>query len=128
MEPTENLVGGEMRPALQPNEFRLADVAPGQIGLVYVDGERVAVYNVEGTYYATQERCSHTGWPLSDGGELNGEQVTCPLHNWCYNVTTGEVVRGIRSLKLQTYRVSVAGDNGHVEPEATSDNVSEPHT
>jgi nitrite reductase/ring-hydroxylating ferredoxin subunit len=90
-------------------------VAPGQIGLVHVNGERVAVYNVDGAYHATQDHCIHTGWPLSDGGELSGTNVTCPLHGWCFNVTNGEVVRGMRSLKLKTFRVRVEGDIARVE-------------
>ena len=102
--------------ALRANEFRLRDLAPGQMTSVYLHEDKVAVYNVHGIFFATQDRCSHTGWPLSDGGELSGNQVTCPLHNWCYDVTTGEVVRGIRSLKLETYRVIIDGDIARVEP------------
>jgi nitrite reductase/ring-hydroxylating ferredoxin subunit len=103
-------------PARKPNEFIIADIAVGQIGLVIVDGERVAVHNVDGTFHATQERCVHAGWPLSDGGELSGAQLTCPLHYWCFDVTTGEVVRGMKSLKLRTYRVILHGEFGSVEP------------
>ena len=101
------------------NEFLIANLAPGQIVLVNVAGERVAIYNANGVFHATQDRCSHTGWPLSDGGELIGNQVTCPLHGWCYDVSTGEVVRGIRTLKLKTYKVIVDGDIVRVQPDAT---------
>jgi nitrite reductase/ring-hydroxylating ferredoxin subunit len=103
------------KPILRANEFRLNDLAPGQITFVYFEDEKVAVYNVEGKFYATQDRCSHTGWPLSDGGELSGHHVTCPLHNWCYDITTGEVIRGIRSLRLRTFRIIIDGDFAHVE-------------
>jgi nitrite reductase/ring-hydroxylating ferredoxin subunit len=105
-------------PALSENEFLVANLAPGQIGLVTVAGERVAVYNADGVFYASQDHCAHTGWPLSDGGELIGNQVTCPLHGWCYDVSTGEVVRGMRSLRLKTYRVVVDGTTARVQPDA----------
>ena len=107
-----NAIDGE--PALQKNEFRTSHLAPGQIILLHVDEERVAVYCVDGAFYATQDRCAHIGWPLTDGGELSGARVTCPMHGWCYDVTTGEVVRGMRSLKLKTYRVVIDGDIARV--------------
>ncbi|MCL4507048.1 MAG: Rieske 2Fe-2S domain-containing protein [Chloroflexi bacterium] len=103
-------------PRLQRNEFIASQLHPGQILLVHVGDERVAVYNADGAYYATQDRCSHTGWPLSDGGELIGNQVTCPLHGWCYDVTTGAVIRGGKSLNLKTYRIVVEGEIGRVLP------------
>lgn len=105
-------------PALAPNQFRQADIAPGQIGLVHVGDQRVAIYNVDGTFYATEERCVHAGWPLSDGAELDGKQLTCPLHNWCYDVTTGEILRGMKSLRLKVFQVTCDGDVGIVEPAA----------
>ncbi len=95
---------------LHENELRLADLPAGQIAVVRVNGDEVAVYNADGAYYATQDRCAHIGWPLSDGGDLSGTKVTCPMHGWCYDVTSGEVVRGMRSLKLRTYQVVITGD------------------
>lgn len=101
---------------LQENELLVAGLAPGQIILVHVKGESVAVFNVDGMLYATQDRCPHIGYPLSDGGELSGTQVTCAMHGWCFDVATGEVVRGMRTLKLQTYRVEVDGEVARVLP------------
>jgi nitrite reductase/ring-hydroxylating ferredoxin subunit len=108
-------IQGDPATALLPHQFRPSAITPGQIGLVIVEGERVAVFNVDGTYYATQERCVHASWPLSDGGELEGKLLTCPLHYWCYDVTTGEVVRGMKSLRLKVFRVTLDGDLGQVE-------------
>lgn len=105
-------------PALQPNEFLISQLQTGQILLVHVGKERVAVYNADGAFYATQDGCSHTGWPLSDGGELIGNQVTCPLHGWCYDVTSGAVVRGVKTLNLKTYQVVLEGEIGRVMPSA----------
>lgn len=108
-------IPGDPTTALLPHQFRLSNIAPGKIGLVIVAGERVAVFNVDGAFYATQERCVHAGWPLSDGGELEGKLLSCPLHYWCYDVTTGEVVRGMKSLKLKVFRVIIDSDIGRVE-------------
>jgi nitrite reductase/ring-hydroxylating ferredoxin subunit len=54
------------------------------------------------------------GYPLSDVGELNRTQATCAMHGWCFDVTTGEVLRGVRTLKLRTLRVELIGDIARV--------------
>ena len=96
------------------NEFFTNDLAIGQIMQVLVNGVRVAVYNANGVYYATQDSCPHAGWPLSDGGEFEANHVTCALHGWCFDVTNGCVVRGIKALRLVTYNVNVDGNIGRV--------------
>ena len=74
------LFGASRQPAAsQPNEFRVADLQPGQVKRVVVDGEGVAIYNVEGTLYATQDACTHTGGPLSEG-KLDEAMIVCPWH------------------------------------------------
>ncbi len=99
--------------ALPANEFRLATIPPGAIGLVLVEGEDVAVYNVDGTFYATQDRCPHADGPLSDG-DLQGPQVTCPWHGSCFDVTSGAVLRGPATEPLRRFQVAVEGDVGRV--------------
>lgn len=101
-------------PALKKNEFLAASVPPGQAGLVQVDGADVAIYNVGGTYYATQSACTHAGGPLNEG-DLNGSEITCPWHGSCFDVTSGEVRRGPAKEPLRTYRVTMEGGIGRVE-------------
>jgi nitrite reductase/ring-hydroxylating ferredoxin subunit/hemoglobin-like flavoprotein len=91
---------------LSDHEFRASDVADGGIKLVRVDDESVAVYNVGGTFFATQEACTHQGGPLSEGG-LEGTCITCPIHGSRFDVTTGAVVRGPAIKPLKTYQVEV---------------------
>lgn len=98
---------------LKPNEFHVAEVAPGQAYLVHLDGQGVAVFNLDGTFYATQADCTHEGGPL-DQGEIGGETVTCPLHGSCFNVKTGAVVHGPARQPIQTFRVTVEGQIGRV--------------
>jgi nitrite reductase/ring-hydroxylating ferredoxin subunit/hemoglobin-like flavoprotein len=94
---------------LKDNEFRLSEVAAGQIKLVRVDGENVAVFNVDGKFFATQEACTHQGGPLSEG-TLEGNCITCPIHGSRFDVTNGAVVRGPAKTPLQTYRVEMKDD------------------
>jgi nitrite reductase/ring-hydroxylating ferredoxin subunit len=101
------------QPALPPHAFRPADLRPGHITLVHVAGEPVAVYNVDGQFYATHDRCSHVGGPLSEG-RLEGSQVICPWHNSCFDVTNGQATCGPATQAVKTYRVTIAGDVGQV--------------
>lgn len=99
---------------LKENEFLVSGFEPGQIRLVQVDGARIAVYNVNGEFYATQDECTHVGGPLSDG-ELREAEVICPWHASCFDVRTGQVTCGPAKEPLKTYSVMIAGDIGRVE-------------
>ena len=57
---------------------------------VMVEGYPVAIYNVEGTLYASGDPCPHERVSLADGGRLTGEIVTCGAHRWAFNVRTGQ--------------------------------------
>jgi nitrite reductase/ring-hydroxylating ferredoxin subunit len=92
------------------NEFRVSEVPPGSAALV---GD-VAVFNVGGTFCATQGKCTHRQGPLSEG-KLDGSTVTCPWHGAQFNVCTGAVLRGPAKDPLKTSRVIVEGEIGRVE-------------
>ena len=87
----------------------LSELAPGSAKAVEVKGKAIALFNVEGTIYATDNTCLHRGGPLGEG-ELMGEVVTCPWHQWEYNVRTGELV-GDSSVKITTYPVQIEGSD-----------------
>ena len=53
-----------------------------------VDGRAVALFNVDGTFYAIDGTCLHRGGPVGEG-DLEDTTVTCPWHGFQYNVTTG---------------------------------------
>jgi len=69
--------------------IKAADCPTGTAQEVLVDGHVLAVFNVEGAYYALDGICPHQGGPLGKG-QLNGCVVTCPWHGWQFNVTTGQ--------------------------------------
>ena len=53
------------------------------------DGHGVAIFRVGGTLYAIDDACTHEDGPLGEG-ELSGKIVTCPYHDWRFNLETGE--------------------------------------
>jgi nitrite reductase/ring-hydroxylating ferredoxin subunit len=85
----------------------LSELTPGSAKVVEVMGKSIALFNVGGTIYATDNTCLHQGGPLGEG-QLMGEVVICPWHQWEYNVRTGENVED-RSLKVATFPVQVEG-------------------
>jgi nitrite reductase/ring-hydroxylating ferredoxin subunit len=102
--------------SLAANEFLVAELKAGHIKLLSVGDAFVAVYNVDGTLYATQDECTHADGPLSDG-HLDGPMVVCPWHDSCFDVATGEVLKGPATEPLRVYRVIVDGEVGRVVEE-----------
>ncbi len=67
---------------------RLEELPAGTSKIVWIGDRTVALFNVGGTVYATDNNCPHSGGPLGKG-TLEGDVVTCPWHLWEFNVRTG---------------------------------------
>jgi len=81
------------------------DLQPGAfIRVELPDGDELAVYNVDGEFYATENFCPHKGAPLSEG-ILCGHVVECGWHGWQFDVRSGECLT-VRD-QLKTYEVFV---------------------
>jgi len=84
---------------------RAETFAPGQCAAVDLpDGFELAVYNVDGEFYATNNFCPHKGAPLTEG-KLCGHTIECGLHGWQFDVRTGECLT-VRE-QIESYRVVV---------------------
>jgi len=88
---------------------KTADVAPGETLKVEAAGLTVAVFNVDGTFYVTDDQCTHGPGSLSEGF-LDGEVIECNFHQGCFNVRTGEIVAPPCVVPIKTYRTRV--ENG----------------
>jgi nitrite reductase (NADH) small subunit len=86
-----------------------ADV-PADAGITAeVKGQAIALFNVGGTFYAIDNTCVHRGGPLGEG-ELAGTTVTCPWHQWEYDVKTGKCQNNPAAC-VKTYEVKVEGSD-----------------
>ncbi|HVS27414.1 MAG TPA: non-heme iron oxygenase ferredoxin subunit [Burkholderiales bacterium] len=94
--------------------LKTEDLAPGQGKMVEVSGKKIALFNVDGDYYAIDDTCTHKGGPLSEG-ELAGREVTCPWHGATFDVTTGEVLGPPAPEGVARYNVRVSGDSIEIE-------------
>ena len=79
-----------------------------------VGGKHIALFNIDGTYYAIDDTCTHKGGPLSEG-KIEGSNVTCPWHGSIFDVRTGEVVRPPAPIGVSRYNVRVVGDDIEIE-------------
>ncbi|MBI1927078.1 non-heme iron oxygenase ferredoxin subunit [Candidatus Poribacteria bacterium] len=89
----------------------LSELPPGEKKLVEVDGMPVVLFNVNGTFYAIEDVCTHDGGPLAEG-ELEGEEIECPRHGARFNVRTGEVLCMPAVEPVECYKVKV--ENGEI--------------
>lgn len=92
----------------------LQQIEPGNALCVRVGAERIALFNVDGTIYATDDTCSHAQASLSDGW-LEDNEVTCPLHGAIFDVTTGQPLTLPATKPVRTYETRVDGDDIYVE-------------
>lgn len=90
-----------------------ADIAPGSGIVAEVNEKSLAIFNVDGTFYAIDNTCVHRGGPLGEG-DLEGGVVTCPWHGWEYDVKTGVSVNN-PSARVATYPIVVEGMDIKVE-------------
>ena len=67
---------------------KIEDVPAGEGRVVDAAGKALAIFNLEGRYYAIDNTCAHRGGPLGEG-ELDGILVVCPWHGWRWDVTSG---------------------------------------
>ena len=89
------------------------DLDPGQCRVVEVEGKTLAVFNVDGSFYALDNTCLDRGGPLGEG-DLDGKIVTCPWHGWQYDVSTGANAN-YPAVKVTCFPVKVEGPSVFVE-------------
>ena len=92
-----------------------ADIAPGNALKVESGDLVLAVYNVDGEYYVTDDLCTHGPGSLAEG-YIEDDVVECNFHNGQFNIKTGEVVSPPCMIPIKTYKTVI--ENGRVIVEA----------
>lgn len=95
-------------------------IAPGEAACVSVAGRKIAVFNIDGLYYAIDDACSHRGAPLSEG-RVYKQVVTCPWHGATFDVTTGEALASPAPHGVRSYQVQFVDSKLHVKIPASPD-------
>jgi nitrite reductase/ring-hydroxylating ferredoxin subunit len=94
--------------------IKTADVPVNGMVAVEVKGTRIAIANVQGTYYAFDDECTHEQCSLSEG-DIDGTTVTCMCHGAQFDVRNGAVLAPPALVPVRTYRTRVDGDALHIE-------------
>jgi nitrite reductase/ring-hydroxylating ferredoxin subunit len=90
------------------------EIEPGQARMVDVEGKRIALFNVDGEFFALDNTCTHRGGPLAEG-KVSGHEVTCPWHGSTFDIRTGEVVRPPAQRAVARYGIRVTGTDVEVQ-------------
>ena len=101
----------------------VGEFPPGTRRLVTVRGRPIAIFNIEGEFFALFNRCPHQGGPLAEGlltGLLEsklpgkyaysraGEILRCPWHGWEFDIRTGQSWCEPSRIQVRAYPVEVA--------------------
>lgn len=116
----------------------LAELPPGSRKLVEAEGRRIAVFNVNGEFFAINDRCPHEGGSLCKGkltslvqsnepGEFqlsrDGEILRCPWHGWEFDLRTGRSVCDPRTMRVRLYEVRVEHGDEVLEDARTDEQL-----
>jgi 3-phenylpropionate/trans-cinnamate dioxygenase ferredoxin subunit len=84
-----------------------SEVACGSVKRI--DDLEIALFNLDGTFFAIKDVCTHDQAPLSEG-ELDGDTIVCPWHGACFSVRTGEALSLPAIEPVETFPVILQGD------------------
>ncbi|KGP01914.1 non-heme iron oxygenase ferredoxin subunit [Alcaligenes sp. A-TC2] len=85
--------------------MRRDELQPGEVRKVETGTCPLAVYNVDGVFYATHDICTHATASLSTGEIVDGDLIACPVHDGLFHIPTGQAVGHPCVVDLQTFKV-----------------------
>ncbi len=94
---------------------RIDEIPVNGSKLIEIDDVRVALFNLDGEFYAIEDVCTHDGGPLVEGEILAGCQVQCPRHGARFDIRTGEALSFPAFEATNTYEVRLDGDDVWLE-------------
>jgi len=93
---------------------KVEDVPPGQSKVVMLNNRAIALFNVDGKFFAIHNLCPHEGGPLSEG-RVKGFVVSCPWHDLAFDIRNGQGTDG-GGYCVSSYDVRVEGAEIFVGP------------
>ena len=88
---------------------KVGEIPEGGVKIVRVEDELLAIFHVEGAYYALNDVCTHDGGPLAEG-PLEGHVIECPRHGARFDIRTGAVLCMPATAPVPTHETRVVGD------------------
>lgn len=88
---------------------RVGEIPEGGVKVVRFEDQAVAVFHVDGAYYAMDDVCTHDGGPLAEG-TIEGAVIECPRHGARFDIRTGAVLSLPAITPVPTYSVRIEGN------------------
>jgi nitrite reductase/ring-hydroxylating ferredoxin subunit len=95
------------------------EIPPGQGKVVEIGEVPIALFNIDGNFFAVHNTCLHQGGPLGEG-QLDGNVVSCPWHGWKFDVSSGKSLT-LPDARVPRFQVKVEGGDLLVLPEPVKD-------
>jgi nitrite reductase/ring-hydroxylating ferredoxin subunit len=93
---------------------KTSEISSGTVKCVEVQSNPIALFNLDGNFYAISNTCTHRGGPLAEG-LIAGDEVTCPWHGARFKIPTGEVLGPPAPKNVPQYNLRVQGDDIEIE-------------
>lgn len=81
-------------------------IAPGEYRVVDVDDVMIAVFNIDGDFFAIEDNCTHDHLCLT-GGDIEGDEIICPHHGARFNIKTGAALTAPAYEETPTFPVQI---------------------
>jgi 3-phenylpropionate/trans-cinnamate dioxygenase ferredoxin subunit len=88
---------------------KVGEIPEGGVKVVRLGDQSIAVFHVDGEYYAIDDVCTHDGGELASG-TIDGCVIECPRHGARFDIKTGDVLSLPAVVPVPTYAVRVVGD------------------
>ena len=91
------------------------EIKPNQIKQVSIDGKDIVVINIDGSYFAINDTCTHAGGSLSEG-KVEGSIITCDWHGAQFDCKSGKLIKFPAKINdLESYNIVIESDTIFVE-------------
>ena len=95
---------------------KTSEITENSVKVVNVDDKDIAIFNVEGDFYAIDDLCSHAEASLAEG-EVFDCKVECPLHGAEFDLKTGQAVTLPATKPVASYVISIEDEVIYLEME-----------
>lgn len=95
---------------------KISDVPISDVQQCQVGEKCIALFNIKGKFFATDDICTHAHAHLSDG-YIDEDRIECPLHQGLFHIPTGRAIAAPPTEDLKIYQVRIEGDDVLIEVE-----------
>ena len=93
---------------------KTTELNPGEVKQVQIKNAVLALYNINGIFYATDDTCTHAQASLAEG-YLEDDVVECPRHQGCFHIPTGKALGPPVTQDIQAYPVKIVNEEIYIE-------------